>query len=85
MTCCGSRRTAAASPPPEPPRIAPPRPAPPRPVAFEYTGATALRVRGPVTGQGYRFEGPGARVDVDGRDAAWLGGVPHLRRVSPAR
>jgi hypothetical protein len=72
---------AAEAPPPDPAHFTPP-PAPPRPIAFEYTGATGLSLRGPITGRGYRFNGPGARVDVDARDAAWIGGVPNLRRVA---
>jgi len=36
---------------------------------------------GPVTGRRYRFERPRARVAVDGRDAAGLAAVPHLRPV----
>jgi hypothetical protein len=49
-------------------------------VAFEYAGATALTAVGAITGRRYRFDRPGAAVDVDLRDAPSLGGVPHLRR-----
>jgi hypothetical protein len=48
---------------------------------FEYCGATALTAVGPVTGRRYRFERPRARAAVDGRDAAGLAVVPHLRQV----
>jgi hypothetical protein len=48
-------------------------------VGFEYTGRTGLTVVGPVSGQRYRFDRPGARVEVDGRDRRGLAGVPHLR------
>jgi len=47
---------------------------------FEYTGQTALTVRGPLTGRSYRFAYPGAQVFVDKREAAALTAVPHLRR-----
>ena len=46
---------------------------------FEYVGATALTVIGPITNKRYRFVGRGARVAVDGRDAPSLGAVPNLR------
>jgi hypothetical protein len=51
------------------------------PTEFEYTGATALTVIGPLTGQRYRFAHTGARVKVDGRDGYGLATVPVLRRV----
>ena len=51
------------------------------PVRFEYTGATGMTVRGPITGRTYRFNGPGLPVDVDGRDAPSMMAVPKLRRV----
>lgn len=51
------------------------------PVAFEYVGETALNVEGPITRIRYRFPHAGARLEVDQRDAAYLGGVPKLRRV----
>ena len=50
-------------------------------VEFEYTGDTGLTVQGPITGRRYRFGGPGAKVAVDGRDAASVAGVPNLKRV----
>jgi hypothetical protein len=51
-------------------------------VRFEYTGATGLTVRGPITGRNYRFNGPGEQVVVDSRDAPSMMAVPRLR---PAR
>ncbi len=50
-------------------------------VEFEYIGATALTVDGPLTGRTYRFAEKGARLPVDGRDAFGLATVPVLRRV----
>jgi hypothetical protein len=50
-------------------------------VRFEYTGATGVTVRGPITGRSYRFNGPGEAVDVDGRDAPSMMAVPRLRRA----
>jgi hypothetical protein len=50
-------------------------------ILFEYTGPTGLSVRGPFTGQPYRFAGPGARVAVDRRDASSFKAVPNLKAV----
>jgi hypothetical protein len=52
------------------------------PVTFEYVGPTALSVQGPITRTSYRFSQTGVRLQVDPRDAAYLAGVPNLRRVS---
>lgn len=49
-------------------------------VCFEYIGKTGLTVLGPVSGERYRFDGPGARVVVDPRDRPSLTIVPNLRR-----
>jgi len=46
----------------------------------EYTGATYLTIRGPVSGHVYRFANSGARMLVDGRDAAFLLAIPQLRK-----
>ena len=58
---------------------------PPAPVStgvrFEYTGATGMTVRGPITGRTYRFNGPGIAVEVDSRDAPSMMAVPKLRRA----
>lgn len=48
---------------------------------FEYTGRTALVLRGPYTGQRYWFQRPGARVTVDARDLHALLAVPVLRLI----
>jgi hypothetical protein len=50
-------------------------------VSFEYTGETGITVLGPITRTRYNFPTPGARVDVDQRDAAYVAGVPKLRRT----
>jgi len=50
-------------------------------VYFEYVGKTGLTVVGPITGSRYRFDGPGAIVAVDGRDASPVAAVPNLRQV----
>jgi hypothetical protein len=49
--------------------------------AFEYTGKTALTLRGNVTGNQYRFNAPGNRQNIDHRDIAGLRSVSVLRRV----
>lgn len=68
MACCGGRRAAAA------------RSAPAAPITFEYVGRSTLRVVGAVTRKNYWFGQTGARVAVDGRDAASVAGVPQLMR-----
>ena len=50
-------------------------------VQFRYDGKTALTAVGPISRQRYRFSFPGAVVDVDARDAAAIGAVPHLSRM----
>lgn len=50
---------------------------------FEYVGTTALTVYGPLTGVRYRFDQPGVRLTVDGRDATALSAVPNLRPCLP--
>lgn len=80
--CCGGKRRALETRPP----IATPERAPrgieaASPVLFEYVGTTGLTGTGPFTGRRYRFDGPGARVEVDARDAPSMAGVPNLRRV----
>lgn len=85
MSCCGGKRRQfpAATPPTKMKTTPPYRPsAPPlsEEVTFEYTGQTALTVRGPLTGRAYRFAYPGAQVSVDKREAAALTAVPHLKR-----
>lgn len=88
MACCGQGRTQlrGANPPPatpSPARAGSPTPPAARQFAacFEYTGATALTVIGPVTGQHYRFGGPGARALVDLQDRRAVALTPHLREV----
>jgi len=54
-------------------------------VTFEYTGRTGLTAVGRSTGRQYRFDRPGARIQVDPRDAASVGGIALLRRVEPPR
>jgi hypothetical protein len=49
-------------------------------VVFEYIGKTALTAIGPVSGRHYRFERPGATLEVDPRDSASLAAVPKLRK-----
>lgn len=79
--CCGRPSSTHTT----PPRSATPARSVRQPlvveIAFEYTGATGMTVRGPVSGLGYRFERPGSRVSIDPRDAPALVGVPRLRRV----
>lgn len=50
-------------------------------IMFEYVGDGAASIRGPVSGQVYRFGQPGYRVRVDPRDRPGLVGMPALRWV----
>jgi hypothetical protein len=73
MSCCGGGRGATWS--------APRRAGGSAPVWFESHIATAVTLFGRVTGMRYHFPGSGARVEVDGRDAATLEVVQGLERV----
>jgi hypothetical protein len=48
---------------------------------FEYVGDGEASIRGPVSGQVYRFRQEGDRVRVDPRDRPGLVGVRTLRWV----
>ena len=50
-------------------------------VRFTYTGQSTLTVIGSATRRRYRFEGQGATLGVDRRDAHGLSTVPSLRRA----
>lgn len=79
MACCGHRRAtidtsgtaAAAKRPPPKPRV----------VLYQYTGPTSMMVAGRMSGAKYQFAGPGAKVQIDLRDAPSLAALPNLRRL----
>jgi hypothetical protein len=50
-------------------------------IYFQYVGSTGLTVVGPVSGKRYRFDAPGAVLDVDRRDRPSLATVPNLVEV----
>jgi len=50
-------------------------------VMMEYTGGKSLSAVGPVTGNRYRFDRPGARMGVDVRDRAALATIAVLKVV----
>ncbi len=50
-------------------------------IMFEYVGNGEASIRGPVSGQVYRFRQAGDRVRVDPRDRPGLVGVRTLRWV----
>ena len=89
--CCGSSRRnistgahrAERSPAVQPQRSTPARPpaAPSAKPVFEYIGGTALTIVSPISRKTYRFERPGARVEVEPRDRSWVAFVPNLKRV----
>ena len=49
---------------------------------YEYVGTTAMTVTGSISGLKYRFERPGAKVQVDRRDLLSMAGLPNLRRTA---
>lgn len=91
MSCCRKRRTqsetTAATKPVErrvpvkanATHVASPALAAGGSVWFEYFGAGALTVVGPITQRRYTFATYGARLAVDPRDRLSLRTVPHLR------
>lgn len=86
MSCCGQKRQHLRAGEPSQPAAGPLRPPgqaplPPILVYFQYTGATALTVVGPVTRTRYRFSAPGAVLAIDARDALAVAAVPHLRQT----
>jgi hypothetical protein len=81
--CCGrSRSGARAAGPYRYPTTSTASPARPGTgPTFEYIGQAGATVVGPVTGARYRFDRPGARLQVDTRDKAALARVAVLRLV----
>jgi hypothetical protein len=90
MSCCGKKReqfTAGVSDRPHSGRpvshSAMPRQMLQSRVFFEYVGRTGLTVIGSATGNQYRFERTGTRLEVDLRDRFAMTGVPNLRQLAP--
>jgi hypothetical protein len=87
MSCCGNKREqfqvqrAADSRQGRPADRPFPRAAPALKVVFEYNGQPPIVVVGPVSGNRYRFDASGARVEVDPRDRRSLAVTPRLRQV----
>lgn len=54
---------------------------PPGPVFFEYVGRTGLTVVGSQTNKRYRFDFPGAKVEIAAADVPSIARVPTLRRI----
>jgi hypothetical protein len=81
--CCGRNRMQQRNTAPRPPGASPYAggPPPPREVSFVYVGNTGMTVQGPVSGREYRFDRPGARVEVDARDRILLASLRQLRQV----
>jgi hypothetical protein len=50
-------------------------------IPAQYLGTTAMTVLGPVSGKVYRFDRPGAQVDLDRRDLSALAAVPKLKFI----
>lgn len=83
--CCGQSRnklrTANPSRPVTGPAYAKSPQAAPSHVYFVYVGNSGMTVQGPVSGQTYRFDCPGARLEVDARDRILLASLRQLRQV----
>ena len=85
--CCGSKRSALRNSRPlvrAPTTAAPAAAAAPRSftyVILQYTESSAIRVRGPVTGQEYGFSEAERDCAVDPRDAAALMRSGLVRRL----
>lgn len=52
------------------------------PVVFEYVGRTGLTVVGSQSNKRYRFDHPGAKVEIAAADVPSVEQVPTLRRVT---
>jgi len=50
--------------------------------SFEYTGKTALTVRGNITGKEYRFSSPGNKQNIDYRDIPGIVSIPVLKKIT---
>lgn len=86
MNCCGMKpvhaKPGVVTRDPVPAPVGPAAPAVhPAAVRFQYTGATRLQAEGPISRRRYRFDAPGAVVEVDARDAASFAAIPALRRL----
>lgn len=87
MACCGNKREqfqaqrGAANRPGAPGVRLLPQSAMPLKVVFEYSGQVPMVVIGPISGHRYRFEGAGARVEVDPRDRRSLATTARLRQI----
>lgn len=74
--CCGKNRQVARNTTDQSRPVRPsPTPVAPTSAVFQYRGHSEMVVIGPVSGRAYRFGGPGARVEVDPRDRAFLGSI----------
>lgn len=51
-------------------------------VDFQYTGGTALTIKGSITGKLYRFVQPNSIQKIDYRDASGMMAVPVLRKIN---
>jgi len=81
--CCGRNRTQLMNtivPKNRPATAVAPQPVPSS-VSFVYTGNTAITVTGPISGLEYRFDRPGARIEVDWRDRILLASIRQIRQV----
>jgi hypothetical protein len=81
MPCCGSARRKGAENPQAPAGTIRVERHVYQTAVFQYTGRTRLTAVGAGTKRVYRFDGPGARAIVDGRDVASVAGIPNLIRA----
>lgn len=91
MSCCGQRRAAWAGAPAQRPTNTAPAaaiataahavPARLLRIVYEFVGTRPLMLASPHTGKRYRFDRPGARLEIDARDRALVDARPELRQV----
>jgi hypothetical protein len=48
---------------------------------YEYVGESSMVVVGAITGTSYRFPSRGTRAEIRTQDAAFMDGVPNLRKL----
>lgn len=82
MSCCGNRHTGQqARTIPSTGTVSNASGGAPSDPVFEYLGASALTLTGPITGRTYRFEHRGARMPINRHDAPSLLYIPNLKAV----
>jgi hypothetical protein len=48
-------------------------------LTYQYLGRTAMTAVSPATGRQYRFDRPGAVLQIDARDRQWIERLPNVK------